>query len=209
LIKAAHNLHIPFKPIGGTSFLLGWGRHSRIINSSSTERTSAFSVSLARDKVATRNWLMRCDLPTPNQRVVHNVEETIVAARDIGFPVVVKPRSCDGGAGVTANIHSEAGLERAFNVAAAEKGGVLLERHVNGREYRLLIVNGRLVSVHERVPARVIGNGKDTIAHLIKQENDRRAQVRKNGFSNIPISLGDDTYVCLAAQGLELGSILT
>jgi D-alanine-D-alanine ligase-like ATP-grasp enzyme len=207
LIKAAYNLQIPVTFLNGNAFLLGWGRHSRIISSSSTERTSAFSVSLARDKVATRNWLMQCDIPMPNQRIVHNFGETIVAARDLGFPVVIKPRSSDGGAGVTTNILREADLEKAFNLAAAEGGGVLLERHINGREYRLLIVNGSLLSVHERVPARVIGNGVDTISHLIEQENDRRQRVRKNGFSNIPISIGDDSDACLAAQGLHLESI--
>jgi D-alanine-D-alanine ligase-like ATP-grasp enzyme len=207
LINAAYNLQIPVTLISRTTFLLGWGRHSRMLSSSSTERTSALSVSLARDKVATRNWLMRCDIPTPNQRTVHNLGETIVAARDMGFPVVIKPRSSDGGAGVTTNILSEADLEKAFNLAAAEGGGVLLERHINGREYRLLIVNGCLLSVHERVPARVTGNGVDTISHLIEQENDRRQRVRSNGFSNIPISLGGDSDACLAAQGLDLRSI--
>ncbi len=207
LIKAAYNLQIPVKLISNTTFLLGWGRHSRMLSSSSTERTSALSVSLARDKVATRNFLMRCDIPTPNQRTVHNLVETIVAAQGMGFPVVIKPRSSDGGAGVTTNILSEADLEKAFNLAAAEGGGVLLERHINGREYRFLIVNGRLLSVHERVPARVTGNGINTISHLIEQENDRRQRVRKNGFSNISISLGDDSDACLAAQGLNLRSI--
>ena len=125
----------------------------------------------------------------------------------MGFPVVIKPRSSDGGAGVTTNILSEAGLEKAFNLAAAEGEGVLLERHINGREYRLLIVNGSLLSVHERVPARVTGNGVDTVSHLIEQENDRRLRVRNNGFSNIPISLGEDSDACLAAQGLNLESI--
>lgn len=209
LIKAAYDLQIPVKLISNTTFLLGWGRHSRMLSSSSTERTSALSVSLARDKVATRNLLMRCDIPTPNQRTVRNLGETIVAARGMGFPVVIKPRSSDGGAGVTTNILNEADLERAFNLATAEGGGVLLERHINGREYRLLIVNGCLLSVHERVPARVTGNGVDTISHLIEQENERRQRVRNNGFSNIPISLGDDSDACLAAQGLDLRSIPT
>lgn len=207
LINAAHILQMPVTLISGSCFLLGWGSRSRIINSSSSERTSSFSVSLARDKVATRSLLMRSDLPVSNQRAVHNLAETITVAREIGFPIVIKPRARDGGAGVTTNIRSEADLEEAFKLAAAEGGGVVLERHITGREYRLLIVNERLISVHERVPAQVIGNGKDTVSHLIEQENDRRLRVRQNGFSNIPISLGADSVACLAAQGLDLGSI--
>ncbi len=84
---------------------------------------------------------------------------------------------------------------------------MLVERHVTGREYRLLIVNGRLVSVHERVPAQVTGNGIDTVSQLIEQENARRLKLRKNGFSNIPLSLGDDSQACLASQGLDLEAI--
>lgn len=207
LINAAQKFRTPVTLIGGKAFLLGWGRASTIINSSSTERTGAFSVSLARDKVATRNWLMRCDLPTPDQRVVNNVPEAVAAARGMGFPVVIKPRSCDGGVGVTANIHSEGDLEQAYNLAAAQGASVLVERHVTGREYRLLIVNGRLVSVHERVPAQVAGNGIDTVSQLIEQENARRLKLRKNGFSNIQLSLGDDSQACLASQGLDLEAI--
>jgi len=209
LLRAASNLKIPFTILNETDVLLGWGRRSRIMHSSSTERTSGLSIKLARDKYKTCKFLKHCDIPVPVQRNVRNLGEALVAAREIGFPIVVKPRSSDGGAGVTTNISSTIDIEQAFNLAAAEGGGVLVERYVLGREYRLLVVNGKLLSCHERIPARVIGNGKDTISSLIAQENERRRQVRKNAFSDIPISIGNDTAFCLERQGLHLEAIPT
>jgi cyanophycin synthetase len=41
-----------------------------------------------------------------------------------------------------------------------------------GRDYRVVIVNGKLIAASERIPAHVIGDGIRTVAELIKMEND-------------------------------------
>lgn len=206
-IKSAKALDLPVMLAPGGLFLIGWGSRSRLLSSSSTEVTAAASLDLSRDKAASRRFLMACDLPVAEQRTVATVAEAVRAANEIGYPVVVKPRSRDGGIGVTTNLNDDGSVRAAFNRARAEDTSVLVERFVRGREFRLLFANDRLISVHERVPAHVFGNGRDRIVDLVEQENIRRLAAPQTGFTNIPISLDEDSDRCLAAVGLTRKSI--
>lgn len=206
-IASARKLQLPATIVPGGMFLLGWGRRSRLLSSSSTERTSASSMDLSRDKATAQKFMKICDLPVGEQRVAVTVAEAVQAANDLGYPVVVKPRSRDGGIGVTTDLRDDASVRGAFTRARAEDTSVLVERHIRGREFRLLFANERFVSIHERVPAHVVGNGRDKIADLVTQENARRRQAPQTGFTNIPIIISDDTDRCLAASGLTRKSV--
>lgn len=207
LLRAASALEIPLNALPGDIILCGWGANSRFLNSSSTEKTAATSLDLSRDKLISHELLRQCGLPVPEQRAVSKIGEAVHAAEEIGFPVVVKPRSRDGGVGVTRAVNNEEEVRGAFNRARAEDSSVLIERHVEGKEIRILFVNGQLISVHERVPAKVRGNGKDPISKLVETENARRAKMGATGFSNVNIALTGDTDRCLASQGMTLRSI--
>ncbi len=207
LIAAARTLDIPLRIVPGSVFLCGYGDRSRMLNSSSTDRTSASSLDISRDKAIARQFMRQCNVPVADQRIAATAEEAVQAARDVGFPVVVKPRSRDGGVGVSANMRDEAAVRRAFKKARAEDSSVLVERFIAGREFRILIVNGQLLSVHEREPATIVGNGTDSVSDLVGQENARRAREPQTGFTNIAITLGEDADHCLATQGLNRKSV--
>ena len=101
--------------------------------------------------------LAMAGLPVPDQRIARTLEAAKAAAREIGYPVVVKPRALDGGKGVTANISDDARLEEAFLKVAGLSQTALVERYVSGDEYRLLFIDGDLISIHQRAPAQVTG----------------------------------------------------
>lgn len=207
LVRAAHRLRIPVCKLPGRTLCFGMGVESLTMQSSLTAHTSAVGVKLARDKASMHDLLAMAGLPVTVQRVAVTAADALTAARDIGYPVVIKPRALDGGKAVTTNITDDAKLKEAFSKVAQASQPALVERHVFGNEYRLLYINGRLVSIHERVPARVLGNGVDTIEALIRVENNLRAAAEQTGFSNIPIYVGDDTHEVLAAQQLGILSV--
>ena len=66
-------------------------------------------------------------------------------------------------------------------VEAAVEGAVdgLVEELVAGRNYRVLVVGGRMAAASERIPAHVIGDGEHTIADLIEIAN--RSPLRGEG----------------------------
>ena len=74
--------------------------------------------------------------------------------------------------------------------------------------HRILVVNGKVVAVAERVPAHVVGDGRSTIAELIEQTN--RDPRRGEGHDNILTRLRIDRISIgrLERQGYALDSVL-
>jgi cyanophycin synthetase len=48
---------------------------------------------------------------------------------------------------------------------------VIVERQLAGRDYRVLVVHGRVIAAAERIPAHVDGDGVSTIADLVTRAN--------------------------------------
>ena len=46
-----------------------------------------------------------------------------------------------------------------------------MENFVTGKDYRCLVINGRMEAIAERVPAHVIGDGVHTVAELVDITN--------------------------------------
>jgi biotin carboxylase len=89
---------------------------------------------------ATDKWFMReactlAGLPTPEYRLATSVEEGMLAARDIGLPVVVKPTDNQSSRGVT-KVADMASLPAAIEaaLAASRSKRVLVEERMLGQE---------------------------------------------------------------------------
>lgn len=90
--------------------------------------------------------------------------------------IVVKPSRGTGGAGITPGIINPEQLEAAFvaaRAAALEPGErrVVCQKHVEGRDFRLLVIGQQHVFAMERVPAHVVGDGQHTLAELVAARN--------------------------------------
>src|SRR3712207_9311075 len=48
---------------------------------------------------------------------------------------------------------------------------VVVESFAQGRDHRVLVVNGRVVACAERVPAHVVGDGTRTVRELVTEAN--------------------------------------
>lgn len=131
--------------------------------------------------------------------------ESFLADQDA--PVVVKPASgTGGGRGVTTGITTRKTLGRAARYAARYDTRLLVERQITGRSYRLLFLDGRFIDAVLREPPVVIGDGRKTIARLIREENARRLEAE--AFSALsPIRINPDLRNTLRARGLSLRSV--
>ena len=126
-----------------------------------TSKTGALAVDIAGDKDMTSSCSRRRGCPVPHQETVRSADGAVAAARRIGFPVVVKPLDGNHGRGVCLDLKTDADVRAAFPVAEEQsrRGYVLVESFVTGRDYRCLIVGGRMQAIAERVPAHVTGDG--------------------------------------------------
>lgn len=208
LIAAAFRNNIPLIRIGSSHFQYGWGRRARWLRSSLSDATPNLGVQMARDKVVTHHLLAAAGIPVPQQTEISSAAGAVKAAEAIGYPVVVKPADLDGGTGARANLNSAAEVEHAFAQARRHTKRVLVEKHVSGGEYRLTVVNGKLFWAHERVPARITGDGTSSIEMLVQQENARRkAALAATPTGLRPIALDEKTIEYLAEQGLDLNFV--
>ena len=109
--------------------------------------------------------------------------------------------------GVTREVRNEDQLRTAFEFAKTEDPSVMIQRHAEGSEYRILIVADELIAMHERVPAMIAGDGVHSVAQLVEAENARRERLEQTGFADFSIKLEDDAQRCLATQGLTQDSV--
>ncbi|WP_123689386.1 tetratricopeptide repeat protein [Allostella humosa] len=170
-LRAAHRMGVPWRRFGAHAYQIGNGARSRWLDSTLTDRTPGISVRLAQDKMVTCAILRRAGLPVPAHELATTVEHAVAVAARLGYPVVVKPLALDGGAGVAAGLEDEAALRRAFADAGAISDTMLVEKHVEGDDYRLVVVDGRVTWAIERVAGGVRGDGERTLAALLEELN--------------------------------------
>jgi len=210
ILKEAESRQIPWTELPARGIVqLGYGIHQRRIVAAQTSNTSLLGTELAGDKESTITMLREANLPVPKGEVIYRFRELESAIEEIGFPIVIKPLDGNHGRGITLNINSWRDAESAYDLARSESkaGGVLVERYYKGRDFRVLVVNGKVVAVAERVPAHVVGDGESTIAELIAQVN--RDPRRGEGHNNIltKITIDSHSKQVLEKQGLTLRTI--
>lgn len=172
IVEAAEQRNIPWRREGEESLVqLGYGKHRHYIQAAMTDRTSATAVELVQDKDYTKTLLSRAGIPVPEGRVVKSTTEAIAAMHELGAPVVVKPLTGRQGNGVSIGLETADEMQQAYQDASLFSPAVLVEKLLTGRNYRLLVVDYKLVAASERKPCTVTGDGKHTIKELIDLED--------------------------------------
>lgn len=97
---------------------------------------SAKAARLCTDKLAMREALSAAGLPQPTCRVVSGVEDLPRIEKDIGYPLILKPRRGSGSRGVwLCSGREEAARGIASSGALPRQGGLLVESVIPGVEY--------------------------------------------------------------------------
>jgi cyanophycin synthetase len=188
---------------------LGQGVHARRIRATMTSETSSIAVDIASDKDLTTRLLGAAGLPVPKQESVRTADQAVRAAERIGYPVVVKPLDGNHGRGVCLDLQNEKEVREAFETARGEarRGAVIVESLVVGKDYRCLIIDGRMAAIAERVPASVTGDGTSTVEALVDTANadPRRGVGHEKVLTRIKV---DDAAVTLVRdQGFEMTDV--
>ena len=207
LINAAHQNRIPVIPISETILQFGHGSNSKWLLSSFTENTSAVTANLSKDKFYCAARLRSVGLPAPEHFKIFNIEQACAAAAKIGYPVVLKPTRMEQGQGVVAGIENESELKSAYEKVGQLSKEFLVEKHIDGRDYRLTVFNRALIWAVERVPAGVFGDGVNTITSLVKFANADARRGDKPDSKLKSLVLDDEACSLIAKQGLTPDSV--
>lgn len=209
IFKAAFEKNIPVERIGSQSMLrLGTGSRQKYVQATITSQTTYLAVENSCDKQMTKTMLDAIGVPVPKGEVVTSTEEIFQSAERLGFPLVIKPLNGRQGQGVITNIKSRDELFNGINCLDKQHGEFILERYYEGNDFRLTVVDGKLVAASLRMPPFVIGNGKDTIHALIEKENKNplRGEGHEKPMTKIPLNNIVSCY--LEKLNLHLDSIL-
>jgi len=181
---------IPVIVLGKGSLLqLGYG--SKRIQATLTEDTSCIAADISCDKELTKDLLRTAGIPIPEGYVSENLEEVLQHTRSLGYPVVVKPNNGNQGKGVSVNLKSDNEIIAAFEIAKQFGEEIIVEKFIEGKHYRVLIVNGEVVACAERIAPFVTGDGKSNIKELIDIENQNplRGEDHEKPLTKIKIDL--------------------
>jgi len=210
VLAAAHERGIPTQRIteDANLFLLGWGAKQKRLQATTTGDTSFIAVKIASDKQLTKALLKEAGVPVPEGSVVTQLEDAQRAAARLKAPCTLKPLDGNQGKGVTVDCRTPDDVARAFAFAREYGRKIIVERFVEGRDYRVLVANGEVAAASCRRPAHVVGDGVATVRELVERENQNPA--RGSGHTNIltRIALDDHASDILKKQGFDFDSVL-
>ena len=188
---------------------MGYGVNQKRMQATMTDNTSVLGVELACDKEATKRILASGGVPVPRGTTINFLDDLEEAIENVGgYPIVIKPLDGNHGRGITIDIRTREEAETAYDAARQVSRAVIVERYYVGRDHRVLVVNGKLVAVAERVPAHVVGNGRSNIFELIEETN--LDPNRGDGHDNVltKIELDRTSYQLMERQGYTLNTVL-
>jgi len=187
---------------------LGEGKYQKRIQASMTSQTGLIAADLAGNKRITKMMLEDNGIPVPKGTIASKLKSVVEDAEFLGYPVVVKPLDGHHGKGVTIGVKNADELAVAFERAREHSAKVIVEKMMVGNDYRILVVDGKMIAAAHRIPAHVIGDGQHTIQELIASENKnpRRGHGHENVMTLLKIS--DITQALLEEKGYTLETVL-
>lgn len=206
IVEEARRRGIPVRRLNAHSLVqLGLGKNLRRIQSTVTDYTSSIAVEIAQDKDDTKRVLGNIGLPVPQGDVARSIDDAVQIAEDIGYPVILKPLDASHGRGISGRLADETLLRANWDRAAEYGRRIVVEQFAEGRDHRVLVVNGRVAAAAERVPAHVIGNGRTNIRDLIivANKDPRRGFGHRKILTHLPSDSITIDYIAQAGRDLD------
>jgi cyanophycin synthetase len=208
IVHAAVARGIPFRRLTeGSLVMFGWGSRQRRIQAAEIDVTGAIAESIAQDKELTKKLLDAAGVPVPLGRVVTDPDDAWTAAREIGLPVVIKPKDGNQGKGVTVNVTTREQLTAGYHAAAEFRDDVMVERYLAGHDFRLLVIGNKLIAAARRDPPHVVGDGRHTVRELVDIVNRDPRRGAGHATSLTKIRFDDIALGSLAKQGYTAESV--
>jgi carbamoyl-phosphate synthase large subunit len=162
---------------------------------------SADSIEIAENRWLFKNAMEEVGIKTLQAKYVKKIEDGILASKEIGFPLMLRPSFILGGGG-TSLVNNEEELEKklqeAFNASPTQE--VLIEESVYGwKEYELEVMrdsdgNGVIVCGIENFDPMGVHTGDSITVAPIQTLSDKEYQIMR-----------DEALLCLDTIGIATG----
>ena len=209
IVDEAVSRDIPFLRLGRNSLIqLGAGVNQMRFQATITCKTSNIAVDIACNKEQTKKMLDDASIPVAKGDICYDEEDLKDTIDDIGYPIVIKPLDGNHGKGASINVTNWEDAVKGLKHAKEYSRRVIVEKFVTGFDFRVLVINNEVIAAAQRVPAHIIGNGKNTIQELIDitNEDPRRGYGHENVLTEITIDRTTERLIDNA--GYTLDSVL-
>lgn len=210
IVEEAVSRGIPFLRLGRNSLIqLGAGVNQMRFQATITCKTSNIAVDIACNKEQTKKMLNEASIPVAKGDICYDEEDLQETIDDIGYPIVIKPLDGNHGKGASINVTNWDDAVKGLWHAKEYSRRVIVEKFITGFDFRVLVINNEVVAAAQRVPAHVVGNGKNNIQELIDitNEDPRRGYGHENVLTEITIDKSTERLIENA--GYTLNSVLT
>lgn len=190
IVEEAVSRDIPWIRLGTNSLVqLGYGINQMRFQATITCKTSSIAVDIACNKEQTKKMLDAASIPVANGGICVDEDDLDDVIQKIGYPIVIKPLDGNHGKGASINVKTREDAVDGLAYAKKYSHRVIVEKFITGHDFRVLIIDNKLVAAAKREPAHVKGNGKQTIQHLIDETNKdpRRGYGHENVLTQIDV----------------------
>ncbi len=190
IVEEAVARDIPWIRLGTNSLVqLGYGINQMRFQATITCKTSSIAVDIACNKEQTKKMLDLASIPVANGGICVDevdLEETI---KKIGYPIVIKPLDGNHGKGASINVKKWEDAVEGLAYAKKYSHRVIVEKFITGYDFRVLVIDNKLVAAAKREPAHVKGDGKQNIQQLIDATNldPKRGYGHENVLTQIDV----------------------
>ncbi len=201
IIKEALKKGIHVRQINDDIYELSLGGQIMNCDSSLSEKTSAIMQDICANQKYFLKMLDRLHISYPNSEFhiqQRNIEKFLEKNKKIVLKTLQKNIT-------THDITDNKTLHKQFSRVRQCSNEILLQESKDGTIYRVLTMKYKVVAVVETQPPIILGNGKLTVAQLIKKLS-RRKQSTSGGENKIPMDSKTKAFV--AKQGYNFESIL-
>ena len=190
IVDEAISRNIPWIRLNNSSLVqLGYGVNQVRFRATMTEKTSSIAVDIACNKDETKRMLSEASIPVAKGDTISSIDNLDKVIDSVGFPLVFKPLDGNHGKGASINVKTKEEAIEAFEHAKKYSHKIIVEKFITGYDFRVLVIDNKMVAAALRVPAHVKGDGKSTIQQLIDVENSdpRRGYGHENVLTEILI----------------------
>lgn len=211
--RAGVKVHVePYGYAGQITFRDGTNRYFRTTN---FDLNTLGASETARDKDFANYFMRRMGYPVIEGKAFYsprwsrklksnrNPQAAYRYAVRLGFPVIVKPNSLSQGQGV-AKVFNRRDFMRAVSVICKQDRVFLVQRVVTGRDYRIVVLDGKIISAYERLALMVTGDGRSAIRTLLARKQRMFKRTGRDTVINV-----DDRRItgCLRRLGMTRSSV--
>ena len=190
IVEEAVSRDIPWIRLGTNSLVqLGYGINQMRFQATITCKTSSIAVDIACNKEQTKKMLDAASIPVANGGICVDEDDLDDVIQKIGYPIVIKPLDGNHGKGASINVKTREDAVDGLAYAKKYSHRVIVEKFITGHDFRVLIIDNKLVAAAKREPAHVKGDGKQTIQQLIEETNKdpRRGYGHENVLTQIDV----------------------